>query len=108
MAVEIDVRAIASFASIPDSTISSTLENPTVDLVRTLLQNISKRAHEYEQLKTQKLRLEVELETSVRTSESKAKALKGQVEKGLAEITRLRTELQNSGAEILPLPAKVF
>lgn len=97
MAAEIDVRAVATFASIPEPTISTILENPTVELVRSLLRNISVKAQEYDQLKSQKVRLEVELETAVRRSESKVKALKGSVEKGLAEITRLRTQLQNSG-----------
>lgn len=97
MAVEVDVRAVATFSSLAESTISSILENPTVELVRTLLCGISGKAREYDQLRAQKFRLEVELETAVRTSESKVKALKGSVEKGLAETSRLRTELQNSG-----------
>jgi nucleoprotein TPR len=97
MAAEVDVHAVATFSSTPESTISTILENPTVQLVRSLLYNISVRAKEYDQLKSQKVRLEVELETVVRTSESKVKVLKNSVEKGLTEITRLRTELQNSG-----------
>lgn len=97
MAAEVDVRAVAAFSSTPETTISAILEKPTVELVRSLLHNISVKAQEYGQLKSQKIRLEVELETAVRSSESKVKALKGSVERGLTEITRLRTELQNSG-----------
>jgi nucleoprotein TPR len=97
MAAEVDVHAVATLSSTPESTISAILENPTVELVRSLLHNISVRAKEYDQIKSQKVRLEVELETVVRTSESKVKVLKNSVEKGLTEITRLRTELQNSG-----------
>ncbi len=97
MATEVDVRAVATFISVPETTVSAVLEQPTVELVRSLLHNISLKAQEYELLKSQKFRLEVELETAVRTSESKVKALRGSVEKGLAEVTRLRTELQNSG-----------
>lgn len=97
MAAEVDVRAVATLASVPETTVSAVLEHPTVELVRSLLHNIGLRAQEYEQLKSQKFRMEVELETVVRTSESKVKALRGSVEKGLTEVTRLRTELQNSG-----------
>lgn len=97
MAAEVDVRALAAFASVPETTISTILENPTVELVRSLLHDISVKAQEYTQINSQKNRLEVELETVVRTSESKVKALRGSVEKGLSEITRLRAELQNSG-----------
>lgn len=97
MAAEIDIRAVATFSSTSESTLSTILENPTVELVRSLLRNLTTKAHEYDQLKSQKFRLEVELETAVRTSESKVKALKASVEKGLAEVTRLRLELQSSG-----------
>ena len=98
MAAEIDIRAVATFSSTSEGAISTLLDSPTVELVRALLHNISAKAHEYGQLKSQKFRLEVELETAVRTSESKVKALKVSVEKGLTEVTRLRTELQNSGS----------
>jgi nucleoprotein TPR len=97
MAAGVDVRAVATFASLPETIISTILEEPTVELVRSLLHNISVRAQEHDQLKSQKFRLEVELETAVRTGESKVKALKVSVERGLAEITRIRTELQHSG-----------
>jgi nucleoprotein TPR len=97
MGAEIDIRAVATFSSTPETTISTLLDNPTAELVHAILHNISAKAQEYGQLKSQKVRLEVELETAVRTSESKVKALKASVEKGLAEITRLRIELQNSG-----------
>jgi nucleoprotein TPR len=100
MAAEVDVRAVATFASLPETTISTILEKPTAELVRSLLHNISIKAQEYDQLKSQKFRLEVELETAVRTSESKVKALKGSVERGLAEVTRIRTELQHSGKSL--------
>lgn len=97
MAAEIDVRRIASFAALPATTITTVLENPTVDLVKTLLRNISIKVQEHEQVKSEKVRLEVELETSIRSSESKIKVLKGSVEKGLSETTKLRTELHQAG-----------
>ena len=97
MAATIDVGAIASFASVPNTTVSTLLENPTVELVTSLLQGIATKIQEHEQLKAQKFRLEVEHEASVRTSESKTKVLKTSVDKALAESSRLRVELQNSG-----------
>ena len=97
----VDVSSITSFASIPTSTVSTLLENPTVELVTSLLQGIATKIQEYEQLKAQKFRFEVELETSVRTSESKIKVLKTSVDKALAESSRLRVDLQNSGEQRL-------
>jgi nucleoprotein TPR len=95
----VDVSSISSFASIPPSTASALLENPTVELVTSLLQGIAAKIQEHEQLKAQKFRLEVELETSVRTSESKIKVLKTSLDKALAESSRLRVDLQNSGKQ---------
>lgn len=99
----VDVSSIAIFASIPTATVSTLLENPTVELVTSLLQGIATKIQEHEQLKAQKFRLEVELETSVRTSESRTKVLKTSVDKALAESSRLRVDLQNSGAQKLGL-----
>ncbi len=98
-----DVGTISSFASVPNTTVSTLLENPTVELVRSLLQGITTRIQEHEQLKTQKFKVEVEHEASVRTSESKTKVLKSSVDKALAESSRLRIELQNSGERVLSL-----
>jgi nucleoprotein TPR len=99
MAAAVDVRAVATFSSLPETTISAILENPTVELVRSLLHNISVKLPYYDQLNSQKMRLEVELETAIRTSESKVKALRSSVEKGLAEVSKLRAELQSSGRQ---------
>jgi len=97
MAAAVDANSIASFASVPSSTVTSLLEHPTVELVTTLLQGIAAKIQEHEQLKAQKFRIEVELETKVRTNESKTKVLKNSVDKALAESSRLRVDLQSSG-----------
>ena len=93
----LDVSSIATFASLPTNAVSTLLETPTVELVTSLLEGIAKKVQEHEQLKAQKFRLEVELETSVRTSESRTKVLKTSVDRALAESSRLRVDLQNSG-----------
>lgn len=97
MAAEIDVRAISAFSSLPESSVTSLLDAPTTDLVASLLRGIESKAKEYEQSKSQKVKLEVELETVVRTSESKAKVLQNSRDKALAESSKLRVELQTSG-----------
>ena len=97
----VDISSITTFASVPTATVTTLLENPTVELVTSLLQAIAARIQEHEQLKAQKFRLEVELETNVRTSESKTKVLKTSVDKALAESSRLRVELQASGEQRL-------
>ena len=97
MAAEVDVRAVSAFSSIPESSVTSLLSNPTTDLVTSLLKGITSKIKEYEQNKSQKVKLEVELETVVRTSESRAKVLQNSRDKALAESSKLRVDLQTSG-----------
>ena len=97
MAAAVDVSAISSFASVPISTVSTLLENPTTELLTSLLQGIAVKIQEHEKLKTEKFRSDVELEALVRTNESKTKVLRANVDKALAESSRLRVELQSTG-----------
>lgn len=96
MAAEVDSGRIASFVSISESTISTLIENPTAELVKSFLSSLTPKIQEYEELRSQKLKQDIELETAIRTNESKVKVHKASVEKGLAEIGKLRTELQQS------------
>lgn len=96
-AATVDVPFLSTHYSIPETTLTTLTQAPTVDLVNQLLESITTKAREYDELKSDKLRLEVELENAVRTSESKIKVLKGSVEKGLAERADLRTKLQEAG-----------
>ncbi|OJD15924.1 hypothetical protein AJ78_03867 [Emergomyces pasteurianus Ep9510] len=92
----VDIPFLSSHYSIPETTLTSLSQNPTVELVNQLLENISTKARESEELKSDKLRLDVELENAVRSGESKVKVLKNSVDKGLVEITSLRGKLQES------------
>jgi nucleoprotein TPR len=93
----IDIPYLSSHFSLSESTLLSLTEAPTVDLVNQLLQSITTKAHGYDELKSDKLRLEVELENAVRSNESKIKVLKGTVEKGHSEVEELRKKLHESG-----------
>lgn len=106
MAAEVDTRAISAFSSLPETSITSLIETPTSELVVTFLRSIETRAKECEQNKSQKIKLEVELETVVRTSESKAKVLQNSRDKALAEASKLRVELQTAG--MLPLSPTIL
>ncbi|KAK2737652.1 hypothetical protein FQN57_007459 [Myotisia sp. PD_48] len=95
-AAAIDVPFLSSHYSLSQSVISSLSTNPTIELVNQLLESITARARETEELKSDKLRLEVELENAVRGGESKVKGLKASIEKHLQEISNLRNKLQES------------
>ncbi|KAL9131208.1 MAG: hypothetical protein Q9217_000810 [Psora testacea] len=92
--VELDIPQLSAFCSIPRASVETLLDAPTADLVRTLLQNISLKAQEYNELVSEKLRSGVELEAAVRSQETKNRALKAQIEKSHKESAELRQQLQ--------------
>ena len=103
-ATELDIPHLLSFCSLPQATLNTLLDAPTAELVRNLIQNISSRATEYENLKSEKLKLDVELENAVRGGEAKARVLKASVEKKSKEVADLRTKLETEGE----LPFLIF
>lgn len=96
-AVGLDVARLSAFCSLLPTTIESLLDTPTVDLVRTLLSNISERAQEFDEVKSEKLKLAVELENAVRGGESKSRFLKSSINQGLKEAADLKEKLQAAG-----------
>ena len=96
-AATIEIPFLSSHYAIAESTLSTLTEAPTVELVNQLLEAITKKARETDELKSNKLRLEVELENAVRSSETKIKVLKGSVEKGHVEVEETRKKLHESG-----------
>lgn len=94
---QLDVTQLSSYCSLPQHSIDTLLDAPTAGLVRTLLENISVRAHEHNECASEKLKLGVELENAVRGGETKSRILKGSIDKGLKEVTDLRQKLQVEG-----------
>lgn len=91
--VNLHTGFIAAQYSIPEYDLDRLLEAPTIDLVKSLLTQVEKKAREYQTKDAEKLRADVELDTIVRSSESRARQLKASVDKGLKEIETLRDKL---------------
>lgn len=96
-AATIELPYISSHYSIAESTLTTLTQAPTVELVNQLLGSISKKAREHDDLKSDKLRVEVELENAVRSSDSKIKVLKNTVEKGHTDVEDLRKKQHELG-----------
>ena len=95
--IELDLSHLASYLTFPETSLSTLLASPTVALVNNLLERITTKSHEHEQIQSEKLKLDVELENVVRAAESKARVLKATVEKGLKEVANVRRSLQDEG-----------
>lgn len=97
MANDIDFKIISNFSAVSEGTLTSLLLSPTSDAVKSLFQAIEKNARECESNKSQKVKLEVELETVVRTNESRVKVLQNSRDKALADTRKLREDVQTAG-----------
>jgi nucleoprotein TPR len=97
MASAVDAGYLAQAYSLPEPTISSLLDAPTVEKVQELLAKIEEKAREFEDAQAEKLRTDVELETAVRNGNARTKQLKESVEKRLEEVEELRKKLAAEG-----------
>ncbi len=100
MATEIfDSGYLSAHLGVPRAILDTLIDAPTAELVRGLLQAVAVKAHEYEELQAEKLRLEVELENAVRSSESRCQGLKATVDKALQDVNELREKLSSEGTQ---------
>jgi nucleoprotein TPR len=105
---DVDTSYLSATLGVPESNIQSLLDAPTVDLVQGLLQALITFAKSHEELKAEKLRSDVELETAIRSGSARTRQLKESLEKSLKETESLRRSVNESGrTEIItyfPIP----
>lgn len=94
---ELDIPQLASFCSVPEASIHTLLDQPTVELVRNILERVSEKAQENNELRSEKLRVDVELENAVRGGESKTRGLRNSLDKAQRERTVLIQKLEDEG-----------
>jgi len=98
-AAAVDAAYISASYAVSEPDIQTLIDAPTSQLVQTLLKQIESKAREFDSLKAEKFRTDVELENAVRTGESRAQSLKESVDKGLKEVENLRLKLSNEGMQ---------
>ncbi|KAL1621757.1 Protein mlp1 [Diplodia seriata] len=91
--VALDTAYIAAAYSVPEPSLQTLLDAPTAELVQDLLAKIEAKAREFDEVKAEKLRSDVELENAVRTGDARARALKASVDKNLKEVEEVRKKL---------------
>ena len=96
-AMELDVPRLASFCSLPESSLNDALDAPTVELVRALLESISAKALEFDESQSKQLKLTVELENAIRGGDAKHRVLKSSLEKAQKDASNLRQNVQEEG-----------
>jgi nucleoprotein TPR len=96
-AAAVDVGYLAASYSVAETSVHSLLSEPTVELVQSLLIQIEARAREYDDLKSEKLRAEVELEGAVHNSDARARTLKATADNAVKDTEELRQKLVLEG-----------
>jgi nucleoprotein TPR len=97
-AVGVDTAYIASTFDVAESDVQTLLDHPTTELVKDFLRSIVTKSQDYDALKAEKLKVDVELENTVRTTDTKLKAQKATVTRNAKEIEELRQKLNESEA----------
>ncbi|PBP27959.1 TPR/MLP1/MLP2-like protein [Diplocarpon rosae] len=89
-----DIEYLSAYLSVPQPTLSSVIDSPTSELVRLILEAVSAKAREHDELAADKLRVDIELENSVRSSETRIESLRASVEKAQKTVEEVRTKLK--------------
>lgn len=96
-AAEVDLGYLAAHLGMPEVNLTTVATDPTADLVRVILSAMAAKGHEFDSLFTQKLQLEVELETSVRSAEAQRDASNETAKKALKDVEDIRQKLKDEG-----------
>ena len=98
-----DVPRISAFLVVPQKTIETLTASSDGDAVATILAALTGKAREYDDMKAEKLRMDVELEQSSRTANTRISSMKARLENALAETQDLRGKILEAGMYYLPL-----
>lgn len=99
----VDVDYLSAYLSIPQQTLTTVVDTPTAVLVRSVLEAVTAKAREHDELIADKLRVDIELENAVRSSETRIEGLRSTVEKAQKNVEELRTKLNEEGKDSLSL-----
>ncbi|KAI1504753.1 hypothetical protein F5X99DRAFT_348507 [Biscogniauxia marginata] len=93
-AADVDLGYLATHLGVPETNLSAVATSPTIDLVNAVLSAVAAKGHEFDALFSQKLQLEVELETSVRSAEAQRDASNETAKKALKDVEEIRRKLK--------------
>ncbi len=104
MAAAVDVVLLSRHLEVPEDALSLVATNPTVDLVRAVLDAVVSKAREYDVLASERIQLDVELESVVRDSEARCRTAKQAAHEALKDAEELRRRLQEEGLYLCTWP----
>jgi nucleoprotein TPR len=96
-AAVLDVEYLSAYLGVPEQTLTSVIDAPTAELVRSVLEAVTAKAREHDELAADKLRVDIELENTVRSSETRIEGLRASLEKAHKTTEEVRTKLNEQG-----------
>lgn len=93
-AADVDLGYIAGHLGLDQPVLTTLTTEPTVQLVANLLSAVAAKAHEFDQLYADKLQVDIELESAIRSAESRTEGSKATVDKALKEVEDARQKLR--------------
>lgn len=97
MAAALDVDYLSAYLNVPQPTLTTIVDAPTAELVRSVLEAVKAKAREHDELAADKLRVDIELENAVRSSETRVEGLRSTIEKRDKTVEELRTKHKEEG-----------
>ncbi len=94
----LDVDYLSAYLNVPQQNLTTVIDEPTAELVRSILEAVTVKAREYDELASDKLRVDIELENAVRSSETRIEGLRATVEKAQKTVEEVRTKLHEEGS----------
>jgi nucleoprotein TPR len=94
---DVEVGFLAAHLGLPELTLTTAVSDPTTELVRSILQAVTVRAHEFNDLSSERLTQGIELENVIRSSEARTQSFKSTAEQALKDVEELRQKLKSEG-----------
>ncbi|KAI6778668.1 Nucleoporin-like protein [Emericellopsis cladophorae] len=93
-ATDVDLGYVAGHLGLDQPFLKNFGTQPTVELANAILQAIAAKAHEFDELYAAKLQTDIELESAVRSAESRTEVSQSTVEKALKDVQEAREKLR--------------
>lgn len=96
-AAVLDPSVISTYTGFPQTSVQTLIDAPSAELVKAFIESIVPKLQDFEKLKAEKLRQDVELENTVRGSENRVQSLKSSADKAHEELETVRRQLNEKG-----------
>lgn len=96
-AAAVDTQYIATSYDISHDKVETLITSPTTEFVKELFERLISKAKEHEKTKASKLKTEIELESALRSNETKTRGIKANLDRVLKESEELRKKLFEQG-----------